>query len=351
MRYPTLSVVIPNYNHARFLPESLGAILAQSYRPTEVIILDDASTDKSVAVIEGFARQDPIVRLVRNEQNMGVEWNVNRLMELATGDYVYSPSADDKILPGFFEKSMSLLAQYPQAGLCSTVGRLMGENGEDRGIRSIAVISKRPLYVSPEEVRELLVKYGRWIDAGTVIYRRDVLNREGGYVVELGPFADQFANLVLALRYGACFVPEPLHCWRQMRSGYASRFAADWERSLENMNRAIRLMRSIYRELFPADYVDRFQRHRTYMVSVVAGKCAFLKAEETLKATFARLRPRPSLVDRAFWSITCAILAVQGYAWRLYSMARFGPWSWWILGRLSILRNLRRLVIRERLDA
>lgn len=351
-QYPTLSVVMPNYNHARFLPESLDAILNQCYSPMEVIVMDDASTDNSVEVIENFVRRDPRVRLVRNERNVGVEQTVNRLLELASGEYVYSPSADDRVLPGFFEKSMRLLAQHPEAGLCSTVGRLIGEQGEDRGVRCLPVISGRPRYFSPEEVRRTLVNYGRWIDPGSVIYRLDALKREAGYVQELGSFADTFANLVLSLRYGACFVPEPLHCWRQMRMGYGSSLAADWEALLEKSLLAIRLMRTTYREVFPPEYVDQFERHRMYMVSVVAGNSAQFQAEGVLGEAFARLHgDQPSRTARAYWRMMRALLTLQARLWRFYSMARFGPWRWWIAGRLSIFLRLRKLIITEKLEA
>ena len=62
-----LSVIVPNYNHAQYLPEAVNAILNQSCRPMEVIVIDDCSTDNSVEVIEAFIRQDPIIRLYRNE--------------------------------------------------------------------------------------------------------------------------------------------------------------------------------------------------------------------------------------------------------------------------------------------
>src|SRR5262245_27676203 len=64
-----LSVVIPNYNHAPYLPRCLGALLSQSVLPREIIVLDDASTDNSVAVVKCLAGRSPLIRLVRNEQN------------------------------------------------------------------------------------------------------------------------------------------------------------------------------------------------------------------------------------------------------------------------------------------
>src|SRR3954464_2600182 len=71
MNTPTLSVLMPNYNHAHYLPTSVGAILAQSYQPMEILILDDGSTDGSYSILEEFARLEPRIRLSRNERNMG----------------------------------------------------------------------------------------------------------------------------------------------------------------------------------------------------------------------------------------------------------------------------------------
>jgi glycosyltransferase involved in cell wall biosynthesis len=348
---PTLSVLMPNYNHARYLRESLASILSQSYKASEVIVLDDASTDDSVRVIEEIRRDNPVIRLFRNERNMGVEWTVNRLLQLASGDYIYAPSADDKVLPGFFEKSMALLAAYPQAGLCSTVGRLIGEHGEDRGVRSLPVISRRSCFLSPADVRRALHKYGRWFEVGSVIYRRGAFELAGGYAEELGSFADNFSCLVVSLRHGACFVPEPLNCWRQAADGYGSRLAGNWEGLLERGRSITGLMRTAYGDLFPGDYVDDFYRQWLYMVSVVAGEYVRRKAEEAVARAFESLCPEPSPLDRAFWRVLRRSGRRQAAIWRLYFTAKFAPWRWWVLGRLSILVNLREVVIREKLQS
>src|SRR5688572_14043909 len=106
MSKPTLSVAISNYNHAHYLPDALEAILSQSYPAMEVIVIDDASTDNSVDVIERFARQNRSLRLIRNSSNMGVLHNANKLLGMVSGEYFYSAAADDRVLPGFFAKSM-----------------------------------------------------------------------------------------------------------------------------------------------------------------------------------------------------------------------------------------------------
>jgi glycosyltransferase involved in cell wall biosynthesis len=72
MGHNTLSVIMVNYNHGKFIGEALDAILSQSYRPMEIIVIDDASTDNSLEIIQQFVRRDLIIRLIRREKNMGV---------------------------------------------------------------------------------------------------------------------------------------------------------------------------------------------------------------------------------------------------------------------------------------
>ena len=90
MDSPTLSIIVSNYNHAKYLPCFFQSILNQSYQPKEIIIIDDASTDNSVEIIEEFASKNPIVKFVRNQTNQKpiicyyqIGW------ELATGDYIF----------------------------------------------------------------------------------------------------------------------------------------------------------------------------------------------------------------------------------------------------------------------
>src|SRR6266540_3959461 len=117
MAAPKLSVVVPTYNHAHYLPRALDAILGQSLQPREVIIVDDASTDGSQRLIEDYARKHPAIRAVRNERNLGVVASLNRGAELSSGEYLVFAASDDYILPGFYEKSIALLERFPQAGL------------------------------------------------------------------------------------------------------------------------------------------------------------------------------------------------------------------------------------------
>src|SRR5262249_53067632 len=147
----SLSVVMPNYNHARFISMALTAILEQSRRPLEVIVVDDGSSDNSIEVIESFVQRDPIVRLIRHERNQALMAAVATGVEAARRDYLFIRRADDFILPGFFEEALRLLEAHPQAGLAFAYGsQFDGSTGKVHVNPS--TISSEPSYLTPGQL-------------------------------------------------------------------------------------------------------------------------------------------------------------------------------------------------------
>jgi len=221
-----------NYNHGRFLRAALESLARQSIAAREIIIIDDASTDDSIDIIASIQKIYPMIRLLRNERNQGVNVSFARGVAQTTGDYLFFPGADDCVLPGLFEKSITLLAQYPNAGLCSSLAGVIAANGSDRGLLHTPVALNQPGYLSPDQAREFFVRYGNWVVAYSAIYRRAAYMEIGGHDPRLGPSSEAPLNLVLPLRYGACFIPEKLVLWRKLDQGYALKTGHDWRSSL-----------------------------------------------------------------------------------------------------------------------
>jgi glycosyltransferase involved in cell wall biosynthesis len=171
MNLPTLSIIIPNFNHGHFLPVAVNAIMKQSAQPLEVIIIDDGSTDDSVEIIEGLVRQHPVIKFYRNEKNQGVLFTVNRGIDLAQGEYVFLSGADDEILPDFLEKSLQILAQHPQAGLSCTIGDWREEATGLNWHMGVGM-ADIPSYLSPQRMVELERKGRLFIPGHTTILKR-----------------------------------------------------------------------------------------------------------------------------------------------------------------------------------
>ncbi len=333
MNKGTLSVVVPNYNHAKDLPEALQAILDQSCQPLEVLVIDDASTDSSVEVIEGFARRNPIVRLYRNEKNQGVIFGLNRGLRLAAGDYVYFAAADDRVCPGFFEKSMELLTQHPQAGLCSALLQSIGEDGEDNGWIKTPLISRTACFLPPEKVLTNLTHSGFWFTGQTLIYRRDaVLNDTDGFLPELAHRTDHFIPYIVALKHGACFIPEVLATYRILETGYAESMFNNEESSRGTFAILIRLMRSPrYAPVFPETFVRVLEGRGWYDLEV-RSLCRLIANKREFIGRLRALRPDSTLLDKAFFAVLELLTSIGESVAKVYLWHRRINWDIFWLG-------------------
>lgn len=328
-----LSVVISNYNHARYLPVALQAILSQSCRPKEVIVIDDCSTDNSIEVIEAFVRQDPIVRLYRNEENMGVIFSSNRGLSLATGEYIYFGAADDRICPGLFEKSMALLAMHPAAGLCSALLQLIGPDGEDKGWIRTPVISHKASFLPPKKVIADLTDYGFWFTGQTIVYRRDALVKDtDGFLPELYHRTDHFVDYVVAAKHGACFIPEVLATYRILPSGYAETMFENQELSKKTFAKLLELMRSPkYAPLFPECFLRVLQDRGWFDLEVRALRGVF-QSQIDFIGRLKVLRPKPTMLDRTFLFVLKVLVDIGNIIAKSYLWHRRMNWNFRWLG-------------------
>ena len=239
---PCLSVVVANYNQAHYLPGTLEELANQSVRPLEVIVVDDASTDDSRAVVEGFIATHSYVRLVRQEKNLGVNATFNRGLEEATGDYIYFFSADDHVTSDFTESYLSFLAEHPQAAFCfSNPAEIPGEDGEQRDFSLF--IATAPRAFSGSEMAQLLSRSFFTFTSNSVVYRRHALMETGGHPEALDWQADWFVNHVLAFRHGACYLPG-VYCPTRVRGeSFSARGLADAQEQKTRVLRALDLLR------------------------------------------------------------------------------------------------------------
>lgn len=255
----TFSVVVPNYNHARYLPTALDALLAQSRQPREIVVIDDASTDGSREVIAGYAARHPVIRPIYRDQNRGVVAAMNEFLHAAENPYIYFAAADDRVLPGYFAALLGLLERHPGVAFCSALTRIIDERGHDLGVFPTPLPIHDAGPITPREAEGHLMREGSWVMGNTVIYRRAALLDEGGFRPELGGFCDGFAHLALALAHGACFVPRPLACWRRLRGSVSDQTTGNAANTLAVIDIATRLMSEHPSHRFPPRLIHRLR--------------------------------------------------------------------------------------------
>ncbi len=205
---PLVSIILPNHNHAEYLPKSLEALVQQTWEKFEVLVVDDASTDNSCGVIKSWCERDNRFRLIQLTQNLGINAAVMYGLKRTSGSYLYFAAADDFIFPNFFEKSVSALRNNPDAAFCFSDPSELSLNKE---------INKFPLHLSEEPrsyTKEQFADLLRWnffnISANTILYRRSSFEDAGGYLEDLSWLSDWFASTVASSRSSVCYIPECL---------------------------------------------------------------------------------------------------------------------------------------------
>jgi glycosyltransferase involved in cell wall biosynthesis len=274
---PSLSVVIPNYNHGEHLPKCLASILAQSAPAKEVIVIDDCSTDNSVAIMEDLARRHPLIRFLRNETNQGALYSFNRGIDEATGEYLVMIAADDEVRPGYFEKTLRLLSRHPQAGACAAICEFQDmESGLTWFLGTF--LGDRERYIAPDEMVDLARRGKLMVATGAMIVQRKAFIAVGKYRRELEWHCDWFAYFVVAFRHGLCFVPEVMAEFRIYKNSYSNKGMRQPERQREVLRRILELLEQ-------PEFNDAAERFR---------ECAAL-------ASFGRPMFRLLVSNRKYW--------------------------------------------------
>ena len=234
----SLSVIVPNFNHAELIPRALRAYLNQTPAAKEIIVIDDGSTDDSVQVIEEFARRHRSIRLIRHSTNRGIIAAVRSGLEVASGEFLLFGSADDFVFSGLFGRAQSALSENPSAALFCAGVALVDNDNRVIGLRPVTQPCRRSGYLSPVDVRRAIRKTDFWFLGTTAVYRRRLLAEIGFFDPRLGPIGDTLASRLLALRHGFCFDTAILGAYNKDPTSYSARSALSVSNSLRVLDAA-----------------------------------------------------------------------------------------------------------------
>ncbi len=181
---PKLSIGMPVYNGERYLPAAIAGLLGQSFSDFEMIIQDNASTDRTEDICRSFAATDQRIQYQKNAQNLGAAANYNLCLEQAQGEYFKWAAHDDVCKPAYLQSCIDVLDHDPQVVLCHSISDAIDSRGRRIGVYEIepsamdesswkrfASMILPPHYCIPvfgvmrRTILEQTIRHGDWVGA------------------------------------------------------------------------------------------------------------------------------------------------------------------------------------------
>jgi glycosyltransferase involved in cell wall biosynthesis len=208
---PKVSVCIPAYNYAHFLPDAINSVLAQTFQDFELLIIDNCSTDNTREVITTYSSADSRVAYVCNETNIGPVGNLNRCLELATGEYIKILCADDLLLPTCLGRMVGSLDMYPGASLVASARKLVTSNLQT--ITSLAYSFREKCIPGTTVINRCLFNGNQIGEPSAVMFRKKDVTR--GFNIDYAQLVDLEMWFYLLEQGDFVFLPEDLCLFRQ----------------------------------------------------------------------------------------------------------------------------------------
>jgi glycosyltransferase involved in cell wall biosynthesis len=217
---PLVSTIVLCYNQARFVLETLESVKAQTYKATQLIIVDDCSSDDSVATIEHWLQENGIhCTFIRHEKNQGICKSLNDALAVATGKYISMVASDDVWLPNKIADQVAIMeARTEQVGVVYSEAIQMETNGNCLPDMLIAANWKLPEMPQGQVLDTLLV--GNFIPGVTALIRRSCYDKVGLYDENL-PWEDWDMWMRIARHYSFIYSPTPSAKYRHHEKSYS----------------------------------------------------------------------------------------------------------------------------------
>jgi glycosyltransferase involved in cell wall biosynthesis len=207
---PLVSVIMPCYNHAQFLEESISSILSQTHQDLELIIVDDASSDSSRDIVHSYATVDPRVKAVWHTDNKGVATARNCGIAESTGDYIAFCDADDAWEEDKLLTQLNCIQVDGNVDFVFTDAKIINEVSQPTGYYFSTLHPKA--HERSNTFLELCVS--NFINTSSVLFRRTCLNNATPFKTEFEYLEDWIYWMQLSVHYQFYYIEKPLVRYR-----------------------------------------------------------------------------------------------------------------------------------------
>lgn len=222
-----ISVIVPNYNHSRFIEQRIESVLNQTYSDFDLLILDDMSSDNSREIIEQY-RQNPRVRIEYNTANSGSTYRQwQKGIALTSSEYIWIAESDDYADKNLLNCLVERLDAHPGAGLAVCDSIIVDEANNELGIHgrdlrigsgfgsySLPVIGADFVEHGRDYCRNYMVPWNTIPNASGVLFRRSALAAIGGPVTEMRICGDWYTYCKILMQFDICRESKALNYFR-----------------------------------------------------------------------------------------------------------------------------------------
>lgn len=278
MSGPLVSILIPTYNGERFLRPTLRSAVEQSYKDVEILVGDDASTDRTPEILAAAAAADPRIRVISHPDNLGPYENPLHLLRAAQGEYVKFLLHDDVLATDCVRDLVRGMQSAPDVSMAFSLRSLIGEDGRPVPGHEFPQLIDRPGLIDGRELGNAILESCSNVvgEFSTVLFRRDALTEADPWQIDgrrLDVLTDVKVWLQLMARGPAFYTPRTLSRFRHhpgqntWNPRFLSRGERDWVRLIDWGSR-LGFLR------------DEAQRRRAYgkVLQLAAGRTAGLLA-------------------------------------------------------------------------
>lgn len=181
---PLLSVVIPSYNHAKYIKEAVDSVLKQTYHNLELIIIDDGSKDDTLEILDSY--RDERMQVIA-QKNQGAHNAINRGLKMAKGDYLAVLNSDDIYEENRFEIMLEAMKQHPEVDFMCSYIRVIDMEGKSLGIKQgwknmepWAVENKKITLAASDDFKKNLLMWNFTSTTSNFLFTRKLYEQIGG---------------------------------------------------------------------------------------------------------------------------------------------------------------------------
>lgn len=207
----SVSVCIPTYNQAMYIEQAVRSAFNQSWLPIEIIVSDDKSTDNTLIILEELVKEVPILKIIKQQENVGIAGNTDKCLRAATGNYVVRLDSDDYLAPDYIAELARSLEEHPEAGYAHAAVQEIDQFGNF--LRKRQLFRKSGFQAGTEALQAAIKGYR--VAANIIMFRHAAL-RSVNYITGRPNYVEDYhlSTALAAAEFGNVYINKSLSFYR-----------------------------------------------------------------------------------------------------------------------------------------